>query len=1061
VWGRCYEGDVVPYWPFVEAFREYVKERADEALREELGQGAPEMMQLVSEIQARFPDIVEAPRLEGEAERIRLFESVKTFVQNASAAQPLVLFLDDIHWADKPSLLLMQYLARNVTRDRLMMVGTYRDVELDRTHPLSEVVGALRSDRLYERVLLRGLSADDTKSMIAAVGEQEINEPFAEAVFRETEGNPFFIEEVLKHLFETGAIRREEGQWVGDPEIAASIPEGVREVIGRRISRLSEGCNRMLTLASTMTGGFSWETLRAISGEDEPIFLDLIDEALRAQVINERGRGLDGIYDFTHALIRQTLYGELSTPRRVVLHRQIGESLEDLYSANLEPHFGELAHHFYQAAPGGDVDKAIDYAMKAGRRAMALAAYEEAARHFDAAVQAIDLMASVDEKQRCDLLIELAEAHNMAGDRDKAKVTALEAREIASGRDDSQKLAEAAFQYASEWADLGEVDEETVEIIEEALEATGGEPSVIRARLLSRLAFEYWLGADAERARKPSEEAVEEARATGDPRALSAAAFVRQGIVAVPDRPGERRRLGDEMVELGRSSGNVEALVFGHYFRRLSSLELGQLDEADREMDLQYDVAEDLRRPLWLAWVALGKGGHALLRGRFEEAKEWTAKGDTLAVRAQDPGAQMISTVQEIVRRELEGSLEGLDRRHWTRLEKTPHHFGRMELALLHSAAGNESEAREHLDWLVANDFDKIVTDSAWPVVMSRLATICVHLGDEVLSESVYEKLLPYDNLNLVDASGSAPHGPVSRKLALLAAMQGRLDDAARHFEKAVKMADEMASKPFKALSQQGFAELLLARGDTGDAEKAEELIASALEIGEELGMQGVVERWLAMKLEAQGIDRTDAYTSIDAVASTVYEEKPDLQKHAAPDGTVTLLFSDIEGSTAKTEELGDQRWMEVLREHNAIVREQLAAHDGFEVKSEGDGFMLAFQSARKALQCAVALQRDFEARNKGSEEEGGKVEEIRVRIGLHTGEVIKEGDPDGRVDFFGKHVNLAARIAGQATGGEILVSSLLRELTASGGDIAFDDGRDVELKGLSGGQRVYGVGWE
>ena len=258
-----------------------------------------------------------------------------------------------------------------------------------------------------------------------------------------------------------------------------------------------------------------------------------------------------------------------------------------------------------------------------------------------------------------------------------------------------------------------------------------------------------------------------------------------------------------------------------------------------------------------------------------------------------------------------------------------------------------------------------------------------------------------------------------------------------------------MGAPPYIALTQQEYAEMLLERGQPGDAEKASELIASALETAQELGMAGVVERCLAMKLEAQGIDTIDAYTSIDAVASTVYTEKPDLRQHAAPDGTVTLLFSDIEGSTAKTEALGDQRWMEVLREHNAIVREQLAAHDGFEVKSEGDGFMLAFQSARKALQCAIETQKAFATRAESSEVP------ILVRIGLHTGEVIKEGD-----DFFGKHVNLAARIAAQASGGEILASSLLRELTASGGDIKFGEGRDVELKGLSGIQSVYAVEW-
>ena len=163
----------------------------------------------------------------------------------------------------------------------------------------------------------------------------------------------------------------------------------------------------------------------------------------------------------------------------------------------------------------------------------------------------------------------------------------------------------------------------------------------------------------------------------------------------------------------------------------------------------------------------------------------------------------------------------------------------------------------------------------------------------------------------------------------------------------------------------------------------------------------------------------------------------------------MTILFSDIEGSTEMTERLGDQRWMELLSEHNAIVREQVAAHDGFEVKSQGDGFMLAFQSARRALQCAIDIQRAFAERNESP------AEPIRVRMGLHTGEAIKDGD-----DFFGKHVNLAARIAGQAEGGEILASSLLKELTASAGDIAFSGGREVELKGLAGSHHVFQVAW-
>ncbi len=233
-------------------------------------------------------------------------------------------------------------------------------------------------------------------------------------------------------------------------------------------------------------------------------------------------------------------------------------------------------------------------------------------------------------------------------------------------------------------------------------------------------------------------------------------------------------------------------------------------------------------------------------------------------------------------------------------------------------------------------------------------------------------------------------------------------------------------------------------------------LVTLALGAAQELKMKVLVERALALKLRVQGIDPAATGTSIDAVAASVYVDKPDLPPAAvAPDGTVTILFSDIEGSTAMTERLGDRRWMDLLREHNAIVRQQLAAHGGFEVKSEGDGFMLAFQSARRALECAVDVQRAFAERNESAEEP------IRVRTGLHTGEAIKEADPAGQADFYGKNVILAARIAGQAQGGEILVSSLLKELTESGGDIAFGDGREVELKGLAGAYQLFQVGWQ
>src|SRR5215469_5604950 len=265
--GRCYEGEAAsPYSPFVEAIREYLSTRPEDALRAEMGHGASDIAKLVPEIHKRFADLPSSPAANPNEERMRLFDSVASFLVNASKANPLMLHLDDLHWADKASLLLLQHLARRFKGSCLIVVGTYRDVELDRRHPLSTVLAELRRERLYQRQLLRGLSESEVTELIEAQ-QQKIESPgekeFVRAILGETEGNPFFIEEVLRHLVESGALYRREGRWVIDAKSIAEIgiPEGVRDVISRRLSRLSETCNSALAAAAVLGREFEFELL--------------------------------------------------------------------------------------------------------------------------------------------------------------------------------------------------------------------------------------------------------------------------------------------------------------------------------------------------------------------------------------------------------------------------------------------------------------------------------------------------------------------------------------------------------------------------------------------------------------------------------------------------------------------------------------------------------------------------------------------------------------------------------------------------------------------------------
>jgi len=339
---------------------------------------------------------------------------------------------------------------------------------------------------------------------------------------------------------------------------------------------------------------------------------------------------------------------------------------------------------------------------------------------------------------------------------------------------------------------------------------------------------------------------------------------------------------------------------------------------------------------------------------------------------------------------------------------------------------------------------DQSVNPNVGVGARAALALLYVHKGDQSKAEEHYAYFLGHRGTMMWSQSS------VDRLLGLLSQTIGDLDQAAEHFEDAVGFCRKAGYRPELAWSCCDYSDMLRVRNAEGDRSKAIALLDESLAISSELGMRPLMERVLARKLEFQGVASVDIRTSIDHVAAAVQTEQPDLRSHAAPDGTVTILFSDIEGSTQMTERLGDQRMQQVLRDHNDIVRHQVAAYDGFEVKSLGDGFMLAFSSARRALQCAMAIQRAFAAHNHEHSEEP-----VRVRMGLHTGEFVQEMD-----DFFGKNVILASRIADRAHGGEILVSSLLKELTDSAGDIQFGEGQEMELKGLSGLNRVYLVDW-
>ena len=381
-WGRCYESIGMPsYWPWVQAIRSYVRDQDPAQLRLEMGTGAGEIAEMVPDVRERLPGLEPSPGLESlEHARLRLFDSIASFLERASLTRPLVLVLDNLHWADRPSLLLLEFLSQEIHRGQLLVVGTYRDEEISQEHPLFQTLGELTKGHHFRRVHVGGLTEENVDSLMRHVAGVPPAQELVEAVYRQTQGNPLFVTGVVRLL-------AQEQKLTQDPIVDGvaenlGIPDGVREAIGRRLYRLSDACNRVLAIGSFIGREFGLAQLeRLVPDLLNPEILALVEEALAARIIEELPHAI-GRYQFTHVLVQETLASNLSAARRSILHREIGEALEDAYSGNLAIHAAELAHHFARVEAGEIDKKFVRYSVMADEQALAGYAFEDALAHF-------------------------------------------------------------------------------------------------------------------------------------------------------------------------------------------------------------------------------------------------------------------------------------------------------------------------------------------------------------------------------------------------------------------------------------------------------------------------------------------------------------------------------------------------------------------------------------------------------------------------------------------------------------------------------------------------------
>jgi DNA-binding SARP family transcriptional activator len=825
--GRCWEAGGAPaYWPWVQALRTYVRECDSGELRAQLGSGASDIAQIIPEVRERLADLPAPTSLDDEGARFRLFDATAEFLLNASRSRPLLLALDDLHAADTPSLLLLQFLARQLAASRLLVIGALRDVDPIPGAPLRETLAELAREPVTRRLSLAGLSADAVAEYVELTAAGLRSPGLIAALHEETEGNPLFVTETVRLL----ALEGVEG---GEIETTIAIPQSVRDVISRRLAHLSVECNRVLELASVLGREFARTALTRMSEVTEDALLETLDEAMTARLVTDVPAS-PGRLRFAHVLIRDTLYDSLTTARRVRLHRLAVEALERLHGEAPGPHLAELAHH---AVAASEFEKAVDYARRAGDWTSALLAYEEAARLYELALEALDLSDVRDESERVELLLGLGDAFARAGDRPSSKQAFLAAADLARRLGLSRELARAAAGYGGRivWARAGG-DAKLVPLLEDGLAALPDGDVELRIRLLSRLAGALRDEHSRERRDRLSREAVQLARRSGDLATLAYALDGRISAIIAPDTQAEVFELATEMGTVGERIADHERVVHSQVHRLFGYVLRGDMDEVEGVLAAMEPVAAELKQPAqrWLVYSA--QADVALALGKAKEAEALVSKAYAFGELAQPEMAVPVYHVQRIRLCDFTGGLEQTEPGIRAVVGAYPARtVFQCVLAQLLARLGRKHEAQRIVDDLAPDDFAALPFDQEWFFGTSLLADTSILLGDAERAAVLYRLLRPWSAVNASDHPEGF-RGAIARDLALLAVLMEVWDDAERHFEEALVMNAKSRALPWLAHTQAGYARLLRTLGR--NEKRADQLLAAARSTYDALGVR-------------------------------------------------------------------------------------------------------------------------------------------------------------------------------------------------------------------------------
>jgi DNA-binding CsgD family transcriptional regulator len=842
LYGACDAVVRTPYGPFVTALDQLTRSTDPDVLRADLGTGGGELTRLLPDLTQRVGELPEPVPGDPDTERHRLHTAVDDLLANVTRRHPMLIAIEDVHWADGPTLLLLRHLARSAGNARLLVLATLRDADGEMPRELSEALVELRRVEGVERVTLSGLSEEEVAEFVRQAAGGDLDPAVAELageISELTDGNAFLMIEVWRALKETGALEIVNGSArLARPLSELASPESVREVVSQRVSRLGQSTTEVLEVAAVAGPEFTLDVVRRAAGLDERSLLEALDEGVRSGMVEEvPGAGL--AYRFTHELVRRALYDRLSGLRRAELHLRVGTALEETLGPTPVKGLADVAHHLAAAGALGDAERAVDYNVRAARAAVAGLAFEEAAAHFRTALG----LGVSDSSERAKLQLELGAASHSAGRWADAAEAFAAAAEIGRTTGDAGMLARAAIEFEDACWGEGRSHRAALELLEEASAALDGAESTLRVGLLSALARVLTYRGDLERAAIIRANAIDMARRLGDQRALGfllARAYSARGtstLEEILDMLTEAWALGDEL-------GDPEVQSTAGGWRVVALIALGELEAARRDLAAFHDLSRRAKQPFFSFAAEQFGSAIALCEGHLEEAEARAERSRESAslLSGGDPsgihGIQMFSIRREQGRlaelaplaRILAGGGDGSSAA-W-----------RPGLVALLAELGMDDEARAELARIRTGGLEPF-REALWLGSLTYLTDACAAVGDQELAALLRPELETYAGTIVVVGYGVACYGAADRYLGMLAATLGDWGVAEARFDAALDVNRRMGAPTWLAHTAYEYGRMLHARGGAEDLSRAGPLLDEAATLAERIGMPALLAR--------------------------------------------------------------------------------------------------------------------------------------------------------------------------------------------------------------------------